>query len=208
MIDMIRLTEMEFDALKEIGNIGAGHIATSLSKMLGKDVEINIPDTRFIGIDGFADYLGGPERIASAIYLRIEGNLKGEAMFIFPEKGGLELIDLMLGKPPGTTKSIDETMLGESAFTELATILTSAFLNAMSRMLDVTILPSPPHVATDFVQSLVDMLLIEVGTYADSFLSVGTKIEVSGYNINGKFLILFDRDSLLEVLDRLHDKFG
>ena len=38
MTDLGTLNEMELDVLKELGNIGAGHAATSLSKLLGKEV--------------------------------------------------------------------------------------------------------------------------------------------------------------------------
>ena len=35
--------EMELDALKELGNIGAGHAATSLSQLLDRTIEISVP---------------------------------------------------------------------------------------------------------------------------------------------------------------------
>ena len=208
MKDLLKLTDMEFDALKEMGNIGAGHIATAISKMLGKDVDINIPETKFVDIQDFAEYLGGPEKIVSAIYVPIEGTISGEAIFIFPEQGSLELIDLLLGQEKGTTKRIDEDTLEESAFKEISNILTGSFLNSLSKMLDAKIMPQPPHIATDMVQAIIDLLLINVGSYASSILSVSTKIDVMGHDINGKFLILFDKDSLLLMLDRLHEKFG
>ncbi len=208
MKDFLKLTDMEFDALKEMGNIGAGHIATAISQILGKDVDINIPDTKFIDISDFADYLGGAEKIVSAIYVPITGSINGEAIFIFPQQGSNELIDLLLNQPIGTNKKIDDSMLGESAFKELSNILTGSFLNSLSKMLDIQIMPSPPHVATDMVQAIIDLLLINVGSYADSILCVGTKIDVMGHDINGKFLILFDKDSLLTMLDLLHEKFG
>jgi chemotaxis protein CheC len=208
MKDVLKLTDMEFDALRELGNIGSGHIATSLSKLLNKDVDINIPDTRFVDLEEFSQYLGGPEKIISAMYLQITGDLRGEAMFIFPEKGALQLIDLMLEVPAGTTKALDEDTLGKSAFSELSNILTGTFLNSMSKMLDVKILPSVPHIATDMTQSIIDMLIVRVGAYADSILSVGTKINVMGYDIDGHFMMLFDSESLLKMLDRLHDNDG
>lgn len=208
MRDLLKLSEIEFDTLKEIGNIGAGHVATAISLILEKDVDINIPDIRFISIDEFADYLGGPGRMVSTIYIRVTGDLSGEAMFVFPVEGCLELVDLLLKRPVGTTKSIDESELSTSSFSEMSSILTGSFLNAMSKMLDVVIRPSVPHIATDMVQSVIDMLLIKIGTYADSALSVGTNINVMGHNIDGKFVILFDKESLFRMLDRIHEKYG
>ncbi|MCX7730581.1 MAG: chemotaxis protein CheC, partial [Candidatus Caldatribacterium sp.] len=42
------LNEMQLDALKEIGNIGAGNAATALSKMVGKRVNMEVPLVRVI----------------------------------------------------------------------------------------------------------------------------------------------------------------
>ncbi|HIE08783.1 MAG TPA: hypothetical protein EYP65_02915 [Armatimonadetes bacterium] len=36
------VNEMELDALKEVGNIGAGHAATSLSQLLNRTIEISV----------------------------------------------------------------------------------------------------------------------------------------------------------------------
>ena len=37
------LNEMQFDALKEIGNIGSGHAASALSSMLDRPIDMNVP---------------------------------------------------------------------------------------------------------------------------------------------------------------------
>lgn len=43
MTDLENLSEVELDVLKELGNIGTGHAATSLSKLLNKDVYLSVP---------------------------------------------------------------------------------------------------------------------------------------------------------------------
>ena len=44
------LNEMEVEVLKELGNIGTGHAATSLSKLLDKYIEITVPEVKIIKI--------------------------------------------------------------------------------------------------------------------------------------------------------------
>jgi chemotaxis protein CheC len=200
------LSEMEFDALQEVGNIGTGNAATALSKMLGKDVDMNIPATKFIPIQKFADEFGGPERIISTIYLQVSGDMEGEVMFIFPREGTLELTDVMMGREPGSTKVITE--MDESAFKEAANILAGAFLNSLARMLDAKIVPSIPHYATDMAQAILDFILIKVSQHADELLVIQTKIMVEGHNINGDFLVLFDKPSLDKMLEVLHKRYG
>lgn len=206
MEENIKLTEMELDALTEMGNIGVGNVATDLSKFINKNVDMNIPETKFIPLKNYADEVGGPERLVSGIYLQISGDLIGESMFIFPKKGAFELIDLMMNQKTGTTKILGE--MEESAFKEMANILTGSFLNAISKMLDVRLLPSVPHVATDMTQSILDYVLIKVAKHADTVLSIKTDINIEGHNIDGYFIILFDTPSLKKMLNILHKKYG
>ena len=47
----MELNEMHIDVLKEIGNIGAGNAATSLSKMLSKRIDMNVPEVSLLDYD-------------------------------------------------------------------------------------------------------------------------------------------------------------
>ena len=43
MSSEFRITDMHLDVLKEIGNIGAAHAATSLSQLLNRKVDMHVP---------------------------------------------------------------------------------------------------------------------------------------------------------------------
>ncbi len=202
----INLTPKEIDALSEMGNIGTGNAATALSKFINKNVDMNIPKTEFIPIKDFSKVMGGPEKIIVGVYLQISGDITGEAIFAFPKEGALELIDIMMGRPPGTTKIIEE--MDESALKELANVITGSFLNALANMFNVRLLPSVPHLAIDMAQTIIDFILIKVSRHADNLLCVKTKINVQGHHVDGDFLVLFDDKSLRMILDTLHDRYG
>ena len=42
-INLDTLTDMQFDVLKEIGNIGAGNATTALSQMINMKIDMNVP---------------------------------------------------------------------------------------------------------------------------------------------------------------------
>ncbi len=65
----LNLSDMEKDALREIGNIGTGNVVSALSQFINKSVDINIPETKFVSIKDFSHEIGGPEAIISSIYL-------------------------------------------------------------------------------------------------------------------------------------------
>jgi chemotaxis protein CheC len=202
----LKLTPAEIDALSEMGNIGTGNAATALSKFINKNIDMNIPETKFVPINEFSQQVGGPERIIVGVYLQIGGDISGEALFIFSKEGALELIDIMMGRAPGTTKIIEE--MDESALKELSNVITGSFLNALADMFSVKLFPSIPHLATDMAQTLLDFILIKVSKHADSMLCVKTKINVEGHKIDGDFLVLFDDDSLEQMIKTLHEKYG
>ena len=41
----------ELDVMKEIGSIGTSHAATSLSKLLQKEIRINLPEISVLGYE-------------------------------------------------------------------------------------------------------------------------------------------------------------
>ncbi len=63
-----QMDDVHMDILKEIGNIGAGHAATALSKLLNKRIEMTIPDVRIISFDEMMDIVGGAENVVAAVF--------------------------------------------------------------------------------------------------------------------------------------------
>ena len=47
-IDLNQLDDMQFDVLKEIGNIGAGNATTALSTMLNIKVDMSVPNVALL----------------------------------------------------------------------------------------------------------------------------------------------------------------
>lgn len=201
-----KLSEMEKDALREMANIGTGNAVTELSKFINQNININVPEVKFIPLKQFSDEFGGPENVICGIYLKISGDFNGEALFIFPRESALQLVDILMGRELGATKEFDE--MDESAFKETANIIGGAYLNAISQMLDAKILPSVPYTATDMAQAVFDVVLINVSKHADEMLCIKTKMDVVGHNITAEFIVLFDTLSLRKMLQVLHQKYG
>ena len=131
------LTEIERDALKEIGNVGTGNAATALSKFLNKHIEIIIPETKFIPITQFADEFGGADKVVSSTYLQILGDLTGESMLIFPVKSAERMVSLMTGEDPDKVRIMDE--MSQSAYKEMSNIFTGAYLSSLADFLQLRI---------------------------------------------------------------------
>ena len=69
----LALSEMQIEAMKEVGNIGAGHAATALSEMLNEPVQIGTPTVEILPFAALAGRVSRPGRIVSAVHFNVLG---------------------------------------------------------------------------------------------------------------------------------------
>ena len=82
-IDLKSVSAKYMDILKEIGNIGAGNATTALASMLQCRIDMNVPEVKLIEVDELAESLGGAQRVMTAIFLEVEGDITGDIIFLF-----------------------------------------------------------------------------------------------------------------------------
>ena len=105
-----RLTDMQLDALRELANISSGTAATSLSQMLGRDVDLNVPKAFALPLADAVDAAGDPAEEVTGIALSVEGTVPGAVLLLVPPAGAATLCGL-LGVEPGT--EVGDSALGE-----------------------------------------------------------------------------------------------
>lgn len=74
MMDVFQLTSFQKDILKEIGNIGAGNAATSLSQLLGHKIDMLVPNVEIADFNEVIELVGGPEQPIVGLMFRGRGN--------------------------------------------------------------------------------------------------------------------------------------
>ena len=57
----------ELDVMKEISSIGTSHAATSLSKLLQREIRISIPEVSVLGYEEAVDRIGEMEELVTEI---------------------------------------------------------------------------------------------------------------------------------------------
>ena len=131
MLNIEELSNFQRDALKEIGNIGAGHAATALSQLLVEKIDMTVPYVAIIPFQQASEILGGSERLVVAVYTQVYGDVMGKIIFFFSMEEALTLTDMLFERKPGTSKQLDE--LGESALREIVNIMTGAYLRCLNQ---------------------------------------------------------------------------
>ena len=118
-IDLNDISTMQYDVLKELGNIGAGNATTALSKLVNAKIDIGVPNVRLCDFTEISGALGPEEEVVAGILLMLKGDVSGMMMFILETEVARKLIG-MLGLPAEDT-DFDEMEL--SAIQEVGNII-------------------------------------------------------------------------------------
>jgi chemotaxis protein CheC len=189
----------QLDALRELANVGCGHAANALSQLVGgRKVELSIPRVLIPKGSEMSELLGGPDAPLVTATLGVEGDLKGNLVFVLPETHAHQLCTLLLNAP--SQGKLDD--IRRSALAEVSNIVASACLNAIAKLTKLRLLPSPPQVHQDTVQSLLDAPLLEREPGLDVVLEAKF-FTPDRPRIDGQLLVIPEPDSLELLLKRM-----
>ena len=194
MNDEFNLSPIQLDALREIGNVGAGNSATALSQIINKRIDMNVPKVALVPIESVPDLVGGPDAIVVGVFLRIYGRAPGNVLFLLPQKSAFYLVDTLMGREHGTTKTLD--FMDESALMEIGNILSGAYLNAFFNFTHISMLPSIPALAMDMAGAILNIILVQLGQMGDQAMVIETQFLAEDDGISGHFFLVPDPGSL------------
>ncbi|HIP58270.1 MAG TPA: chemotaxis protein CheC [Archaeoglobus profundus] len=184
--------EMELDALREVGNIGAGHAATSLSQLLNRTIEISVPGVNIVEIPNVLKALNRkPDEIITSVVTALNevDKVVGFLFFIFPNNVDKKIAEIMM---------VEEEML-DSALAEIGNILASSFCNALAEFLNIVLMPTPPNLVKDYILSVLDELLAQIATKSNYIIIFETQLKDEN-NMVTLDLILVPSETLINYI--------
>ncbi|KZE49833.1 chemotaxis protein CheC [Rossellomorea marisflavi] len=198
------ITTGHLDVLKEIGNIGAGHAATSLSSLLDKKIDMKVPAVDMVSFDEMTELAGGAETIVVGIFLRIQGEVTGNMFFLLPLEQATRYVQIMLKDPSYTFQKPPYEDIALSAIQELGNIVAGAYLSSLSDFTGLSIHPSVPAVSVDMAGAMVGYGLLEISRVGDHALVIDTALNEEGSKgIKGNFYLILDPESFSIVFNSL-----
>ena len=190
------LSDIEKDALGEIGNISMGSAATTLSVLLGHKVSITTPAVSIDTMDMIKDQYPMPYLIVEVGYTV---GINGNNILAIQASDASIIADLMMGgdgtNPPEELNEIHMSAVGESMNQMMGTVSTS-----LSTMFNKKIDISPPKVSLidfgteDQVTKLVDQ--------NEPLVKVSFRMEVDGL-IDSEIMQILPVDVAKEMVDFL-----
>ncbi|MDU7337011.1 MAG: chemotaxis protein CheC [Clostridium sp.] len=201
MLSIDELNDIHLDVLREIGNIGAGNAATSLSQMLNAEVNMSVPKVRILDISDAATALGGPENPVIGILAKISGDIEGLMMFIVGQSFAGSVLEALLGEKQVSYAALTEMQL--SAISEIGNIMISAYLGSISTLSQMVIKSSVPAIAVDMAGALLSVPAIEMRTVSDKIIFIQEDFISSANDITSNMMLIPSMDSLNRLMQKL-----
>lgn len=198
--DLNHVSQEYFDILKEIGNIGAGNATTALAQMLGRKVDMKVPQVRLLDFNEVGAVIGGEEQIMAGIYLLVEGDIAGSIMFLVKEESARDLVSKLMGMPVEDDVQMSEIEL--SALKEIGNIITGAYLNSLSTLTNMKIYPSVPDLSIDMAGAILSVPAIEFGAVGDKILLIQSQF-TDDKELDGYFILVPDLESYDKIMASL-----
>lgn len=194
------LKSIQQDALKEVGNIGAGNAATAFSKVLDRKVEIEVPSIEIIPLEDVSTITGSEEDHVAGILFKVSGEAPGTILFIFPSTSIKYLVEVVMDK------QIEPEEIGvmeESLLKELGNILSGSYLKSIGDMTDLNMTQSVPGFSFDMAGAILSSTMISASSTGDNVLLIETEFMDGERKIEGYFFFIPKLESLSTILNSL-----
>ncbi len=186
---------LQLDALRELANIGSGTAGTALSQLLGRPVDISVPNALALPLADAVDAVGAAEEEVTGVVIPLAGDMQAIVVLIFTVDDAATLCGL-LGVEAGTE-------VGESALGEIGNILGASYIGSLSAMTGLALEPTPPQTVTDMLAAIVSTVLAANATGTDTALILDSELAVEGESCSLSFLMLPAEGGVDELLARL-----
>ncbi|MFQ9933458.1 MAG: chemotaxis protein CheC [Lachnospiraceae bacterium] len=202
-IDLENMDTVQFDVLKELGNIGAGNATTALAKLINARIDMKVPKVDLLGFSELANVVGSEETVMVGIMLLLEGDISGMMMFLLEVESAKHLVNKLMGMADDEGgEAMEFSSIQLSALNEIGNIITGAYLSALSDLTRLKIISSVPNLQIDMAGAILSIPAIEFGKIGDKVLLIETRFD-DETAIDGYFVLIPELESYDVILNSL-----
>lgn len=131
-------------------------------------ITVTLDEVREIPLEAVTSEVNVGEDLLTMVVLTLQGDVGGNLILVFDDLNGRQLAASLLGMQVGSDPEWSE--LEKSALTETGNILGCAYVNALTRLIGVDLVPSPPYFIQDFGASVLQQAVMTQALTSDSLL--------------------------------------
>lgn len=203
----MQLTELQRDAVTELGNVGISQAARQLSEMLDDEIYMEIPKVELLTSGEISDVLMLEAGEVECIYQQLNGDLSGRVALLLHSQGSRQLLHALIGEQSGL-QGMDMRSYEHEAMLEIGNILISSCISTMADMLRLSLTLSVPQYAETSMSDLVSEASEGSEGAEQPALLVHARIVASRNSMAGHVVLMLSArvvDRLLQVLPGLTD---
>ncbi len=195
------ISEKKLDLLKEIGNIGTAHAATSLSQLLNRKVDMEVPTIKVVDLSEAIEVVGGAEQLILSVLIQITGDIEGNMFFILKPDQKNDFI-----KEAAGLKWTESEEMFASVMNEIANVLCGSYISALSDFTGLAMYNSVPSLAIDMAGSILSVGLVEAAMHSDQVIILDGMLSTgnaAGENFDIFILLFPDPNSFDKIFKKL-----
>ncbi|MGZ3546761.1 MAG: chemotaxis protein CheC [Vulcanimicrobiaceae bacterium] len=194
--ESLQLTDLQKDALKEVGNIGAGHAATALSQLLNTKINLSEPRIDVVKFRDLASRVGHENRTVAALHMYVRGETPGQMVVLFDREHALDFVGTFLKRVIGDIQIFDS--IADSTLKEIGNIIAGSYLTAIINLTGHSVLPSVPTLSYGTIQAAFRTLM-SILPDQDVFLIESAFLDKEKV-VAGQFILIPETGSLGPLL--------
>ena len=181
------------NALHTIAVNGAFNASRAMSKWLRRGVRLSTEGFVSVPLSEVCDEAHSDETVVG-VHLTLGDQMRGHTLLVMPMPTAYKLVDIVTNAKPGTTRQMDE--MAVSCLQETGNILSSSFMNSLSKWLDITAEPSAPQVKIDMLEAIFGAVIVEQAKVGDDAFLAKSVFSVDGQWLEWDFYFLPSPSSL------------
>ncbi|MEM3731129.1 MAG: chemotaxis protein CheC [Candidatus Bathyarchaeia archaeon] len=187
---------MDLGILLELGSMGAGNAATSLSQILQQPISIEVPKIHTFPAHLIPKFYEMHERPTTALFVQLNEESECDILLLFDREDAKKIAAIMT-----MSASADEVTpeMEASAIEELANILIGSFLSAISDFTGIRLMATPPQRVVDSFDAIIDNFLVKQALVSDEVIIFDTRFKREEEKASC-ILMVFPSKELQEIL--------
>ena len=184
-----KLSDMQYDLLKELFNLGVGSAANSLSQLVNQEVVLSVPSIIMETPEQLANRLG-QEKDVFSVSQEMDGPFAMNSLIVFSPEDSFDVVKLMLD-PHLSDETLAE--LQSEAMSEIGNIVLNACISVIAEALgDNFAIQLPVFRDTTATKMLEETM--ESGS--DLLLSIVVNMELKNNKVKGHLVFILNTDSM------------
>lgn len=145
-------------------------------------ITMTLDEVRELPLEEVCQEFDFGSELLTMVVLSLEGDVGGDMILTFDEENGRSLAASLLGRDVETSEQWTE--LEQSALNETGNILGCAYMNALTRLISVELVPTPPYFIQDYGASVLQQALMAQAMTCDKVLICRTRFHREGEALN------------------------